>query len=71
MAKIVRLMRYPLFFLVVALSLSGCLSANTSPPAGQMTDVGTPRNQTLIFQTFDGKTNNPDNMNPLMADYAV
>ncbi|GLV54131.1 peptide ABC transporter substrate-binding protein [Dictyobacter sp. S3.2.2.5] len=71
MAKVFRLMRYPLLFFVVVLNLSACMSANTSPPAGVMTDVGTPRNQTLIFQTFDGKTNNPDNMNPMMSGYAV
>lgn len=33
---------------------------------GLMTDVGTPRSETLIFQTFDRKTNNPDQHNPLM-----
>jgi peptide/nickel transport system substrate-binding protein len=33
---------------------------------GVMTDVGTPRSETLIFQTFDRKTNNPDQHNPLM-----
>ena len=31
-----------------------------------LTDVGTPRNETLIFQTFDRKSANPDAMNPLM-----
>lgn len=38
--------------------------------AQEMTDVGTPRNETLIFQTFDRQTQNPDQHNPLMA-YAV
>lgn len=38
--------------------------------AQEMTDVGTPRNETLIFQTFDRQTANPDQHNPLMA-YAV
>lgn len=38
--------------------------------AQEMTDVGTPRNETLIFQTFDRQTANPDQMNPLMA-YAI
>lgn len=38
---------------------------------GEMTDVGTPRNETLIVQTFDGKTDNPDNMNPLSGSYAI
>jgi len=35
-----------------------------------MTEVGTPRNETLIFQTFDRQTANPNAMNPLMS-YAV
>lgn len=35
--------------------------------AQEMTDVGTPRNETLIFQTFDRQTANPDQHNPLMA----
>ena len=37
---------------------------------GAMTDVGTPRNETLIFQTFDRQTSNPDLMNPMLS-YAV
>lgn len=37
---------------------------------GTLTDVGTPRSETLIFQTFDRKTATPDQMNPLMQ-YAV
>lgn len=41
-----------------------------APQAGTMTDVGTPRSETLIFQTFDRKAANPDQMNPLMQ-YAV
>jgi peptide/nickel transport system substrate-binding protein len=48
--------------------------ATAAPQQGQsgaMTDVGTPRNETLIFQTFDRKTANPDNHNPLMAAYAI
>ena len=32
-----------------------------------MTDVGTPRNETLIFQTFDRQTADPENMNPMQA----
>jgi len=32
-----------------------------------MTDVGTPRNETLIFQTFDRQTSDPGNMNPMLA----
>lgn len=37
---------------------------------GNLTDQGTPRNQTLIVQTFDGKTATPDQMNPL-NNYAI
>jgi peptide/nickel transport system substrate-binding protein len=36
-----------------------------------MTEVGTPRSETLIVQTFDGKNDTPDNMNPLSAGYAL
>src|SRR3954467_1813220 len=49
-------------------------AAGTTPAAGgqgTMTEVGTPRSETLIVQTFDGKTDNPDNMNPLLSSYAV
>ena len=35
--------------------------------AQEMTDVGTPRDETLIFQTFDRQTTDPDNMNPMLA----
>jgi len=35
-----------------------------------MTDVGTPRYQTLVVQNFDRKTDNPDQHNPLM-NYAI
>lgn len=38
--------------------------------AQTMTDVGTPRNETLIVQTFDGKAANPDAQNPL-NQYAI
>jgi len=38
--------------------------------AQTMTDVGTPRNETLVVQTFDGKAANPDQQNPLNA-YAI
>ena len=41
--------------------------ATAVPEPGEMTDVGTPRNETLIFQTFDRQTANPDQHNPLMA----
>jgi hypothetical protein len=47
-------------------------TAAAQPAAGgEMTDVGTPRKETLIVQTFDGKTDNPDNMNPLSGSYAI
>ncbi len=42
-------------------------AATTAPAAGAMTDVGTPRHETLIFQTFDRQTANPDQHNPLMV----
>ena len=45
-------------------------AGEAAPGEGLMTDVGTPRSETLIFQTFDRKAANPDQMNPLM-DYAV
>ncbi|GAB4515089.1 MAG: ABC transporter substrate-binding protein [Anaerolineae bacterium] len=47
--------------------------AATEPAAageGTLTDVGTPRHETLIVQTFDRKTANPHQHNPLM-DYAI
>src|SRR5215467_4774741 len=46
-------------------------AATAAPAGGELTDVGTPRNETLIIQTFDGKTDNPDNMNPLSGSYAI
>jgi peptide/nickel transport system substrate-binding protein len=39
--------------------------------ASALTEVGTPRNETLIVQTFDGKTDNPSNMNPLSGSYSI
>jgi peptide/nickel transport system substrate-binding protein len=59
---------FTLLFSLVVLDLSACSSPSTQQNV--MTSVGTPRNQTLIFQTFDGKTNSPDIMNPLMS-YAI
>lgn len=38
--------------------------------AQEMTDVGTPRSETVIFQTFDRQTATPDLHNPLM-NYAI
>jgi len=31
-----------------------------------MTEVGTPRNQTLIMDQLDGRVNNPKQMNPYL-----
>ena len=42
----------------------------TASHAQTMTDVGTPRAETLIVQTFDGKTANPDAHNPFNS-YAL
>jgi peptide/nickel transport system substrate-binding protein len=42
-------------------------AATTAPAASTvLTDVGTPRNQTLVVQTFDRKSANPDQHNYLM-----
>jgi peptide/nickel transport system substrate-binding protein len=60
MAKVSRYLLAPL----VAALLAGASYAQ------EMTDVGTPRNQTLIVQTFDGKTANPDSQNPFNL-YAI
>lgn len=65
MRKRISLYTWTLLFLLIVMSLSACMSPNTGQTSAT-TSVGTPRNQTLIFQTFDGKTNNPDLMNPLM-----
>jgi peptide/nickel transport system substrate-binding protein len=51
-------------------SLLGALMLGTAANAQQMTDVGTPRAETLIVQTFDGKSANPDAQNPL-NQYAI
>lgn len=48
----------------------GMLMGTTAGLAQTMTDVGTPRNETLIVQTFDGKAANPDAQNPL-NQYAI
>ena len=42
------------------------LTSFTSVFAQEMTDVGTPRADTVIFQTFDRQTQTPDQHNPLM-----
>jgi peptide/nickel transport system substrate-binding protein len=51
-------------------------AANDTPAAapsssGEMTEVGTPRSETLIVQTFDGKVDVPDNFNPLTRGYVL
>ncbi len=51
-------------------SLLGALLMGTAATAQTMTDVGTPRSETLIVQTFDGKAANPDAQNPL-NQYAI
>jgi peptide/nickel transport system substrate-binding protein len=60
----VRLGRY------VLAPLAGLLMAGASYAQDTMTDVGTPRSETLIVQTFDGKSANPDAQNPL-NQYAI
>lgn len=50
-------------------AIMGALMA-TSGLAQTMTDVGTPRSETLIVQTFDGKVANPDAQNPFIS-YAI
>ena len=42
----------------------------TTAFAQAMTDVGTPRSETLIVQTFDGRAANPSAQNPLNS-YAI
>lgn len=46
-------------------------TAVTAGGSGEMTDVGTPRSETLIVQTFDGKVDVPDNFNPLSSSYVL
>ncbi|KZM49778.1 hypothetical protein OA90_12795 [Labrenzia sp. OB1] len=48
---------------ILLASAAGVLWATAA--AAQMTDVGTPRNETLIVQTFDGRSSNATQMNPL------
>jgi len=50
-------------FLVVFVALASFGSVL----AQDMTDVGTPRADTVIFQTFDRQTQTPDQHNPLMS----
>jgi peptide/nickel transport system substrate-binding protein len=55
---------------LMAPALAGALLLGTASYAQQMTDVGTPRAETLIVQTFDGKAANPDAHNPF-NQYAI
>ena len=83
MAKPYRVLRLFLQVAVIIGLLSACgapaaapadTSAEVAAPAADasaMTEVNTPRNETLIVQTFDGKSNTPDNMNPLSGSYAL
>lgn len=50
--------------------LLGSLMTTTAFAQGAMTDVGTPRSETLIVQTFDGRSANPTAQNPLNS-YAI
>jgi peptide/nickel transport system substrate-binding protein len=50
--------------------LLGALLTTTAFAQGAMTDVGTPRAETLIVQTFDGRVANPAAQNPLNS-YAI
>ena len=43
----------------------GTLLSTSAIAQGAVTDVGTPRSETLIVQTFDGRSSNPTQMNPL------
>ncbi len=81
MAKMSRLIRMLVLLSFVLSLMAACAPAAAPAPGeaaapapageGAMTEVGTPRNETLIVQTFDGKTNAPDNMNPLSGGYAL
>lgn len=52
----------PFRYLLLA-SAAGALLVTAA--SAQVTDVGTPRNETLIVQTFDGRSSNAAQMNPL------
>ena len=57
--------RTTLFSLGLALALGGTMLTGTAMPswAQQMTDVGTPREQTLIVDMLNARVGNPTNMN--------
>lgn len=63
-----RLSRYLLAPVLGALMATTAVA--TSATAQTMTDLGTPRAETLVVQTFDGRSPNPSEMNPLNR-YAV
>ena len=86
MGKPYRVVRFVLLLALLTALLAACGAPAAAPAdsaaaggeaaapaadAGAMTDVGTPRTETLIVQTFDGKSNTPDNMNPLSGSYAL
>ena len=54
-------MKKSLSFIFVLVFLVGSLSAVR---AQETTDVGTPRNETLVVQTFDRQTTTPDAVQP-------
>ena len=79
MKRFVQLSRMLVLVLAVALLVACQTPTEVAAPQGgdtgsgaattgdaTLTDVGTPRHETLIFQTFDRKSANPDAMNPLM-----
>lgn len=50
--------------------VAGALMTTASFAQGTMTDVGTPRSETMVVQTFDGKVANPEAQNPMIS-YAI
>ncbi len=60
------LQRVPIRLLLIS-ALAIVLSFSVvSAQDGAMTEVGTPRNQTLIMDALDGRVNNPTQMNPYL-----
>jgi len=56
--------------LILTFVLVFVLTSISAVRAQDITDVGTPRNETLVVQTFDRQTTTPDQANPLM-NFAV
>jgi peptide/nickel transport system substrate-binding protein len=54
-----------------AAALGALLAAGAAKAAGPMTDVGTPRDQTLIVDMLDSRITNPTNMNPFQEGAAL